>query len=108
MKQAYLVLAVVGFIVPNIFVWNESVATGNWLLWLQPGSTLNGMFGNRISTAFIADLLIAVIVFCVFVYVEGRKLAMNHIWKYWLLVFLFGMAGTLPLFLYQREKKIHS
>jgi hypothetical protein len=35
MKNLYLLLAVIGFIVPNIFVAIESVETGNVLFWLD-------------------------------------------------------------------------
>src|SRR6185436_10852051 len=100
MKTTYLVLSVIGFIVPNIFVAIESYQTGNILLWLDPAATANGMFGNRISTAFILDLLLAVVVFFIWTYHESKRLGMKHFWKYWLLALLFGMAGTFPLFLY--------
>jgi len=106
MKKIYFVLAIIGFIIPNIFVAIESVETGNILFWLDPTATIHGMFGNRISTAFILDLLVAVLVFFIWTNHEGKKCGMKNIWKYWLLTLLFGMAGTLPLFLYHREEKI--
>jgi hypothetical protein len=105
-KSLYLLLAVVGFMAPNIFVAIESVQTGNVLLWLDPAATIRGMFGNRITTAFVVDLLFAVLAFLVWTYFEGKRYSMKNIWKYWLLTLLFGMAGTLPLFLYDREKKL--
>jgi hypothetical protein len=105
-KTIYLLLTVAGFAAPNIFVAIESVKTGNVLLWLDPAATLNGMFGNRISTAFIVDLLVVVLVFFVWTYHEARRYEMRNVWKYWVLTLLFGMAGTLPLFLYNRENKI--
>jgi hypothetical protein len=103
MKNIYLMLSIAGFIIPNIPVVLESIDAGNILLWLNPGSTMEGMFGNRISTAFILDLLFAVMVFFIWTYHEGKKWQLSS-WKYWLLTILFGMAGTLPLFLYHREK----
>jgi len=105
MKNLYLLLAVIGYLTPNIFVAIESVQTGNWLLWLHPTATINGMFGNRISTAFIVDLLVAVCVFFVWTNAEAKKYGIKNVWKYWLLTLLFGLAGTLPLFLYRRETK---
>ena len=107
-NSVYLFLAVIGFIAPNILVAIESVKTGNILLWFDPTATMTGMFGNRISTAFIVDLLFAVLVFFIWTFHEGRKYGMKNIWKYWLLTMLFGMAGTFPLFLYDREKKMSS
>ena len=104
MKALYLFLAVVGFITPNILVFNESVETGNILLWLDPQATLNGMFGNRIAAAFVTDLLFVVAAALVWIIVESKKLGMKNSWVYVVLTLLFGLAGPLPLFLYQREK----
>ncbi len=78
MKNIYLLLAISGFIAPNIFVFNESVATGNRLLWLDPTATLNGMFGNRISTAFIVDLLFAVFIFFLWSYQDAKKTGLKN------------------------------
>ena len=104
MKSLYLLLAIAGFIAPNIFVAIESIETGNWLLWLDPAATINGMFGNRISTAFVVDLLFAVLVALIWMWTEGSKRKMKNLWMFPVLTLLFGLAGTLPLFLYNREK----
>lgn len=104
MKNLYLILAIVGFIAPNILVFNESVETGNILLWLDPAATMNGMFGNRIAAAFVTDLLFVVLAGLIWIVVESRKLGMKNSWLYVVLTLLFGLAGPLPLFLYQREK----
>jgi Terpene cyclase DEP1 len=106
MKNLYLFWAIVGFITPNILVFNESVETGNILLWLDPTATLDGMFGNRIAAAFIIDLLCVVLVALVWIVVESKRLQMKHSWIYIVLTLLFGLAGPLPLFLYQREKAL--
>lgn len=107
MKNLYLFLTVVGFLSPNVFVLKETIESGNVLLLLDPAATLNGMFGNTISTAFIVDLLAVVFVFFIWTYHEGRKYQIPHVWLIWLLTMLFGMAGTFPLFLYLREKKMN-
>ena len=106
MKPLYAFLAVVGFIVPNILVFYESVETGNILLWLDPASTMNGMFGNRIAAAFVTDLLFVVLAALIWIVVESKKLGMKNSWVYIVLTLLFGLAGPLPLFLYQREKTL--
>lgn len=105
MKTIYLFLAVIGFVAPNIFVAIESVETGNVLLWLDPAATLNGMFGNRIATAFIVDLLVVVFIFFFWTYHEAKRHGIKKVWVIWVLTMLFGMAGTFPLFLYLRESK---
>lgn len=104
MKNLYVFLAIVGFITPNILVFNESVETGNILLWLDPQATINGMFGNRIAAAFITDLLVVVLAALIWIIIESKKLGMKNSWVYVVLTLLFGLAGPLPLFLYQREK----
>ena len=104
MKSVYALLALVGFITPNVLVFYESVETGNILLLLDPRATLNGMFGNRIAAAFVTDLICVVLAALIWIVVESRRLGMKNSWVYVVLTLLFGLAGPLPLFLYQREK----
>ena len=108
MKNLYAFLAIVGFIAPNILVGIESFETGNILLWLDPAATLNGMFGNRISAAFILDLLAVVLAALIWMYMESRRLGMKSYWMYVVLTLLFGLAGPLPLFFYKREGYLKS
>ncbi len=103
MKRTYLVLSGIGFVLPNIFVTKVSVQTGNLLLWINPMATIQGMFVNDISTAFVVDLLFVVVVFFTWTWIESGRQGLKRPWLIWFLTMLFGMAGTLPLFLYQRE-----
>jgi hypothetical protein len=107
MKRVYLLLAVLGFILPNILVYMVSFETGNILLLLNPAATIAGMFANKISTAFIVDLLVVVFVFFVWTVIEAKRYKIKYVWIYWLLTLLFGMAGSFPLFLYVIETKRH-
>jgi hypothetical protein len=106
MKTIYLLLSAVGFIVPTIFVSIESFETGNILLYTNPLATINGMFANRISTIFMIDLLMVVMVFFIWSYSESKKYEIKRIGVVWLLTMLFGLAGGLPLFLYLKEKTV--
>ena len=108
MKTFYLFLAIIGFVTPNILVFLESIETGNILLWLDPQATMNGMFGNRIAAAFVTDLLCVVVVALIWIVIESKKLGMKNSWVYVVLTLLFGLAGPLPLFLYQREKVLEN
>lgn len=103
MKRVYLILAIVGFIVPNVLVLAESLESGNILLWTNLGATFGDMFDNRISTIFMIDLLFAVLVFFYWTFNESKLVGKNKMWITWLLTMLFGLAGGLPLFLYFRE-----
>lgn len=64
------------------------------------------MFANRISSAFVIDLLFAVIVFFVWSYFEAKRCEIKNVSGVWVFTLLFGMAGALPLFLYKREKAL--
>lgn len=105
MKNLYLVLTILGFIAPNIFVTMVSIETGNVLLYANPIATVQGMFANHISTAFIVDLLFVVMVFFVWSYIDAKKHGIKHIRIIWILTLLFGIAGTFPLYLYLKERK---
>ena len=108
MKNVYLAFAIVGFILPNIFVTIVSIETGNILLWLNPAATIAGMFDNNISTIFVIDLFVAVFVFFFWSFHEGKKLNIKNLWLIWVLTMLFGLAGSFPLFLYWREKHLNN
>lgn len=104
MKKTYLTLAIIGTILPNIFVVAESLKTGNYLLYTYPLDTFNGMFANNISSAFITDLLFIVILFLIWSYKESQRYNIMNVYLIWIFTFAFGIAGGLPLFLYFREK----
>ncbi|MEQ9423168.1 MAG: DUF2834 domain-containing protein [Cyclobacteriaceae bacterium] len=103
MKRTYLILTVIGFILPNIFVAKVSIETGNILLYADFIETFKQMFANDISSAFVIDLLFVVMLFLAWTYIEAKKLKMKGVWLVWLFTFAFGIAGGLPLFLYLRE-----
>ena len=105
MKNLYLVLTIFGFIAPNIFVAMETIETGNVLLYANPLATMQGMFANHISTAFIVDLLFIVLVFFIWSYIDAKKHGIKNIRVIWILTRLFGIAGAFPLYLYLKERK---
>jgi len=106
MKNVYLTLAIIGFILPNILVTMVSIDTGNILLYTNPLETVNGMFSNNISGAFMIDLLFTVLVFMLWSFKESKKYNIKFTWLVWASTFLFGLAGGFPLFLYLREAKL--
>lgn len=95
-----------GFIAPTILVLQESIETGNILLYTNPLSTIDGMFANRISTIFMIDLLFTVLVFFIWTYTDGKKYGVKNIGLVWGLSMLLGLAGGFPLYLYMKEKTI--
>lgn len=106
MKRTYLLLTLIGFVLPNIFVAKVGVETGNILLYTDPITTFELMFANDVSTAFILDLLFIVMLFLVWTWGEGKKYQMKRVWLIWIWTFAFGIASGLPLFLFLREDKL--
>ncbi|MDQ3223469.1 MAG: DUF2834 domain-containing protein [Gemmatimonadota bacterium] len=106
MKRLYAALTVIGYIASNWFVVIVSAKTGNLLLWTKPRETMASIFATPISSAFTIDLLFVALVACIWFYSEGRRLGMRRIPVYWLLTLAFGLAGTLPFFLYHRESRL--
>ena len=103
MKRIYLILSLIGFVLPNIFVMQVSIDSGNILLYTNPLATIAGMFANRISTIFMIDLLFAVLVFFLWTYYENKKQKIKGLPLVWAATMLFGLAGAFPLFLYLKE-----
>ena len=105
MKNLYLILAVLGLILPNIFVAKVTYETGNFLLYGDPVTTFQQMFANDIASAFAVDLFFVVFVFMIWSFVEAKKEGMKNYWVTWILTFAFGLAFGWPLFMYLRERK---
>ena len=102
-KDIFLILAIVGFIVPFYFVFRFMSINGfNTSLLMQQA------LANNASTAFIADLTISIIVFWVFMFVEANNLHMKNAWIYFLASSLIGLSFALPLFLYFRERQLEA
>ncbi len=79
--------------------------TGNILFWTDPHRTTSELFANLTSTAFALDAMVAAIVLIFWMTVEARRVGIVHVWRFWVLTLLFGIAGTFPLFLFFRERR---
>ena len=104
MKNRYLILSIIGFILPNYFSIKESIEAQNILLWTKPLETFNAMFANNINSAFSTDLFYVVIIFFLWILTEHKSLSKGKKVLLILLTMFFGMAGTFPLFLYWKPK----
>ena len=104
MKKLYLILAIIGFAIPNYFVALESIETGNIMLYKDVVHTFEQMFANRISTIFSIDLLFAVMIFFIWSASESKKLGKSMPYWIWGCTMLLGLAGGFPLFLWWKEK----
>ena len=104
--RLYLALAVPGYLLPGVPMVLESARSGNVLFWTRPALTTAELFANLTSTAFALDLLMVVVVAAIWMWHEARRVGIARVWRFWLLTALFGLGGTLPLFLWVRERRL--
>jgi len=64
------------------------------------------LFSNRVSGFFGMDVIVSSLVLWIFVFSEGRRLGMKHLWLYVLCNLLVGVSLALPLFLLFRERAL--
>jgi hypothetical protein len=100
-KNIFLILAIIGFIVPYYFFLQLPADNGfNLPVLIQP------FFANNFMKGAAMDLTISVIVFWTFMFMEASKLQMKNSWVYVLATLLVGLSFALPLFLYFRERHL--
>ena len=97
-KTIYLIGAIVGTVLPYYFLIQFLLQYG-----FDLPLFVAQLFANPIATMFAVDLFISSFVFWVFLYAEGRRLAMGSLWVYVVLNLAVGLSLALPLFLYFRE-----
>jgi hypothetical protein len=105
MQVFYVVMAVVGFVLPMICfgfhfgnsvdgqAWSEFFVAP-WLTWATAG--------------FSWDLMITATTLAVWMFAESKRMGMRGIAWNLALVFLVGMSFALPVFLLRRERKIRA
>jgi hypothetical protein len=98
LKHLYLVLAIIGLIVPYYFLIMFLAAHG-----LDARAFLQQLFGTQISTFFAVDLLLSSVVFVIYLRHEARRYSVDHGWLYLIALLTVGLSFALPLFLYVRE-----
>ena len=97
-KATYLLLFVIGAVVPN-------VAFVPWLIdhGLDVSLMMEQLFANRISAFFALDVIVSAIVLWVFIAFEGTRRGVRHTWAPVAASLTIGVSAGLPLFLYLRE-----
>lgn len=100
MKTIYLVLAVVGAVVPYALFGSlilEGAGIGVWMDQLLTDPAPRGLTG---------DLAVAALVFLVWSWREARRLEMGRWWIYPLVMTGIGLSCAFPLFLWRREARV--
>jgi Ca2+/H+ antiporter len=103
MRKLYLLLAIVGLVLPYYFFMSFLITNG-----LDLQLFFSQLFANNISTFFVVDLVITAIVFWVFLYQEAQRWQMGNWWIYIVATLAIGPSFSLPLFLYFREKRVEA
>lgn len=70
---------------------------------LNPTLFVEQLFQNRISAFFGKDVIVTPLVLWLFIFTEGRRLGMKHLWVYVVFDLTVGVSLALPLFLNFRE-----
>ena len=102
MKNIYLVLAILGAIVPYVFFFDFIKIEG-----LNIPLFVESLFVNGAAGGFSADLLFTSFVFWLFMFVEKNKLNMPSPYLFIFLNLTIGLSCALPAYLYARENKIN-
>jgi hypothetical protein len=98
MRTIYLIASVTGFVLPYLFLIPFLREYG-----LDLPLLVQQMFANPIAGFFAVDVILSSLVLWVFVYTEGKRLGMRHLWLYVLFNLTVGVSLALPAFLYARE-----
>ena len=64
------------------------------------------LFSNHVSGFFGMDVVVSSFVLWIFVFSEGRRLGMRHLWLYVVCNLVVGVSLALPLFLLFRERTL--
>jgi len=102
-KNVYLVLSLIGLVLPYWFFFNFLSTNG-----LNVALLIQQLFANSISAFFAVDLIISIIVFWIYMVGEATRLQMKNWWLYILASLTVGLSFALPLFLYFREQKMEN
>lgn len=99
MKRLYLLLAIIGTIVPYYFFLQFFGAEG-----LNLSAFINALFANGAAAGFSADLLITSLVFWLFMFQQNSKGKGPKPAIFVVLNLLIGLSCAVPAYLYAREE----
>ncbi len=99
MKKLYLLLAIIGAIVPYFFFFQFIQAEG-----VNIPAFISALFVNGAAGGFSADLLLTSFVFWLFMFQQVKESNGPKPYIFIVLNLAIGLSCALPAFLYAREK----
>jgi surface polysaccharide O-acyltransferase-like enzyme len=99
LKTVYLVLCVLGAVLPLWQLWPWLAANG-----LDVPLLFRQLFADRVGAFFGVDVIVSAVVLVVFVVSEGPRVHLR--WLAVVATLAVGVSLGLPLFLYMREREL--
>ena len=99
MKKLYLLLAIIGAIVPYIFFFKFIQAEG-----VNIPAFISALFANGAAGGFSADLLLTSLIFWLFMFQQVKEPNGPKPYIFIVLNLAIGLSCALPAYLYAREK----
>jgi len=99
MKKLYLLLAIIGAIVPYIFFFQFIQTEG-----LNIPAFISALFVNGAAGGFSADLLLSSFIFWLFMFQQTKESDGPKPYLFIILNLTIGLSCALPAYLYAREK----
>lgn len=99
MKNAFLLLAVVGTVIPYVFFTRHFVSADPSL-----AAFIEHLFATNPAAGFTSDLLITSVAFWIWSYAEAARVGMKRWWGFVVLNLFVGLSCAFPLFLYVRAR----
>lgn len=110
LRRLYFWLSVAGLLVPGFATWRFSMETLDGMGGFSLGGLMmlsplfyQSAFSHIVATQLLLDVVVASVAFFVWMFPEGRRLGMRHLWIYPVLTYGLAFSLALPLFLYNRQ-----
>ena len=104
MKRFYLLLCVLGTVLPYWQFLRFFLGDAGFDL---PGF-IGAATANPVAAGFSIDLVVASAAFWVFLFADGRRHRIGHLWIHVAANLLIGLSLALPLYLYRRTAAVEA